>query len=40
MVQEKSKLADDEEEASCIICNSTDTVYVLEMNLAFYAWYK
>jgi len=37
---EKSKIAADEEEASGIICNAMDILYVLEMNLAFYAWYK
>jgi len=33
-------LDDDEEAASGIICDVMDILYVLEMNLAFYAWYK
>ena len=32
-VPEKSKLVEDEEDAM-------DILYILEMNLAFYAWYK
>ncbi len=31
---------DEEEDPSGIICNAMDILYVLEMNLAFYAWYK
>jgi len=38
VVPEKSKLVKDEEEASGIICDAMDTFYILEMNLAFYAW--
>ncbi len=40
VVPEKSKFADDEEEPSGIVCDLMDILYVLEMNLAFYAWYK
>jgi len=39
-IPEKSKLATKKEEASGIICNGMDILYVLEMNLSFYAWYK
>ena len=38
MVPDKSKMDGDEEEPSGIICNSMDILYVLEMNLAFFAW--
>ena len=40
LLLDKSRITADEEEASGIICNAMDILYVLEMNLAFYAWYK
>jgi len=40
MVPDKSKVDDNEEDPSGIICDCMDILYVLEMNLAFYAWYK
>jgi len=40
VIPEKSKLFEIEEEASGIICDVMDILYVLKMNLAFYAWYK
>jgi len=41
VVPAKSKMDDEEEDPSGIICNAMDILYVLEMNLAFYApWYK
>jgi len=40
LLPDKSKITANEEEASSIICNAMDILYVLEMNLAFYAWYK
>jgi len=40
MLPEKYKITADEKEASGIICNAMDILYVLEMNLASYAWYK
>jgi len=40
MLPEKSKITADEEEASGIIWNAIDALYILEMNLAFYALYK
>jgi len=30
----------EDEVPSGIICNAMDILYVLEMSLAFYAWYK
>jgi len=40
MIPEKSKFVTEEEEASGIICDTMDILYVVEMNLAFYVWYK
>jgi len=40
MIPEQSKFVSEEEEPSGIICDAMDILYVLEMNLAFYAWYK
>jgi len=39
-IPESSKIATDDEVSSGIICDAMDILYVLEMNLAFYAWYK
>jgi len=33
-------MAPEEEKPSGIICEAMDILYVLEMNLSFYAWYK
>jgi len=40
IIPEKASVPLEEEVLSGIICNSMDILYVLEMNLAFYAWYK
>ena len=41
MISDKSqKMAPEEEKPSSIICEAMDILYVLEMNLSFYAWYK
>jgi len=40
IIPEKASVPLEEEVPSGIICNSMDILYVLEMNLAFYAWYK
>jgi len=39
-IPEKGSISAEEEVPSGIICDSMDILYMLEMNLAFYAWYK
>jgi len=39
-IPEKGSFSVEEEVPSGIICDPMDILYVLEMNLAFYAWYK
>jgi len=39
-IPEKGSISVEEEVPSGIICDPMDILYVLEMNLAFYAWYK
>ena len=34
------QIASEEEKPSGILCNAMDILYILEMNLSFYAWYK
>jgi len=40
MLYKKTPNSPEDKIPSGIICDAMDILYVLEMNLAFYAWYK